>query len=132
MIYALDTNTLICFFRGQGRVGERLLATPPSQVCIPTVVVFEINAGLERLRDPERRRRQFDELLSVTVTLPFDTDSARAAAEIRAGLEGAGTPIGPFDTLIAGTALAHGADLVTRNEREFSRAAGLRVHNWYE
>ncbi|HQB84702.1 MAG TPA: VapC toxin family PIN domain ribonuclease, partial [Candidatus Rifleibacterium sp.] len=44
--------------------------------------------------------------------------------------EKAGSPIGPLDMLIAAHAMAVGACLVTNNEREFSRVAGLRVENW--
>ncbi|MCI0344149.1 MAG: VapC toxin family PIN domain ribonuclease, partial [Chloroflexi bacterium] len=40
------------------------------------------------------------------------------------------TPIGPLDTLIAAHAQAINATLVTSNEREFGRVAGLRVENW--
>jgi tRNA(fMet)-specific endonuclease VapC len=36
-----------------------------------------------------------------------------------------------MDTLIAGTALAHRATLVTRNMGEFSRVEGLQVEDWY-
>jgi tRNA(fMet)-specific endonuclease VapC len=39
-------------------------------------------------------------------------------------------PIGPFDTLIAGQALARGMTLVTANMREFSRVEGLRLEDW--
>lgn len=56
---------------------------------------------------------------------------AVAAAKVRAGLEAKGTPIGPLDTLIAGTALAAGGTLVTRNVKEFRRVDGLLVENWY-
>jgi tRNA(fMet)-specific endonuclease VapC len=41
-------------------------------------------------------------------------------------------PIGPFDTLIAGIAVATNATLVTHNLREFSRVSGLKVVDWYE
>jgi tRNA(fMet)-specific endonuclease VapC len=41
-------------------------------------------------------------------------------------------PIGTDDTLIAGTALAHGATLVTRNSKEFSRIQGLKLEDWYD
>ncbi|HVL56749.1 MAG TPA: PIN domain-containing protein [Burkholderiaceae bacterium] len=40
--------------------------------------------------------------------------------------------MGPPDTLIAATALAHGATLVTRNLREFGRIAGLHVVDWHD
>jgi tRNA(fMet)-specific endonuclease VapC len=45
-------------------------------------------------------------------------------------LKARGTPIGPYDTLIAGQAMARGLTLVTRNTREFERVVGLSVENW--
>jgi tRNA(fMet)-specific endonuclease VapC len=63
--------------------------------------------------------------------LPFGEAEARAAARIRADLETVGKPIGPHDVLIAATALAHGATLVTRNLRESRRVKGLLVEDWY-
>ena len=63
--------------------------------------------------------------------LPFDSECAAHAARLRVAQEAAGTPIGPHDTLIAATALRHGATLVTRNVREFSRVAGLRWVDWH-
>ncbi|WP_375404784.1 PIN domain-containing protein [uncultured Sphingomonas sp.] len=62
--------------------------------------------------------------------LPFDLDDARAAGEIRAVPRKAGTPIGPYDVLIAGQALARDLVLVTANTREFARVAGLRLEDW--
>ncbi len=53
--------------------------------------------------------------------IPFDKEDAIAAGNIRATCALAGTPIGPFDTLIAGQALCRGLTLVTANTREFSR-----------
>ncbi|MCL4757073.1 MAG: type II toxin-antitoxin system VapC family toxin [Rhodocyclaceae bacterium] len=128
---ALDTNTLIYFFKGQGRVAERLLATAPSEIALPAVTVYEIETGIAKSNDPTRRRDQFDTLLRQVTILPFDHSAASCAAFLRAGLEAAGQPIGPIDTLIAGTALAHGATLVTRNVREFSRVPGLQLIDWY-
>jgi tRNA(fMet)-specific endonuclease VapC len=36
-----------------------------------------------------------------------------------------------LDVLIAETALAHEATLVTHNVREFSRVEGLKIVDWY-
>ena len=130
-MFALDTNTLIYFFKGLGRVGERLLATPPSEIGVPAVVLYELEFGLRRSKQSARRRAQLEALLRVVNLLPFDQRAASAAAGIRFELEGAGIPIGPMDTLIAGTALAWGATLVTRNTREFGRIRGLRTVDWY-
>ena len=129
---ALATNTLIYFFQGQGGVAERLFAHPPSQIGIPTVVVYELEVGIAKSQSPGRRRAQLGELLDTLTLLPFDHQASTSAARIRAELETNGRPIGPLDTLIAGTAMAHGATLVTRNTSEFSRVDGLAVTNWHD
>jgi hypothetical protein len=48
------------------------------------------------------------------------------AGAIRAELERSGTPIGAYDTLIAGQAVRRGLTQVTANVAEFDRVAGLR------
>lgn len=131
-MYVLDTNTLIYFFRGQGKVAERLLATPPAEVAIPAVSVYELEVGIAKSAQPAKRRRQFDELVDAVTVLPFDRAAAVTAAGVRAALEKAGRPIGPLDTLIAGTALAHRATLVTHNTREFKRVSKLALIDWYD
>ena len=131
-MYLLDTNTLVYFFRGEGEVARRLLAVPPTAILVPSLEVYELETGLAKARETTRRRRQLEAFLSSVEVVPFGEEEARAAAKIRARLEGEGTPIGPLDTLIAGAALAHRAVLVTRNIREFARVAGLRVENWYD
>jgi tRNA(fMet)-specific endonuclease VapC len=131
-MFLLDTNTLIYFFRGQGRVAERLLATPPADVAISAVSLYEIEVGIAKSAQPAKRRRQFDTLLAVVSVLPFDRAAGHAAAMVRAELERRGLPIGPLDNLIAGVAVAHRATLVTRNTREFSRLSNLAVTDWYD
>ena len=129
-MYALDTNSLSYFLKGRGRVGERLLAQPPAKVGVGSVVLDELVYGAARSRPPDLKVR-LEALLRSLPILPFGEAEARAAARIRADLETAGKPIGPHDVLIAATALAHGATLVTRNLREFRRVKGLRVEDWY-
>lgn len=129
-MFALDTNTLIYFFKGVGNVPDRLLATAPSLIGIPTIVAYEMETGIAKAKDSAKRRRQFNALVDATATLPFDQNAARQAAGIRAQLEQAGTPIGPLDTLIAGIALSHGAILVTHNTKEFSRVPELQITDW--
>jgi tRNA(fMet)-specific endonuclease VapC len=130
-MYALDTNTVIYFFKGMGRVAERLFATPRTDVAVPAVVLFELEVGLRKTREATARRRQLDDFAAAVAILPFDRASAEAAAEIRARLEQQGRPIGPLDTLIAGTASAHGAILVSHNVAEFGRVDGLTVADWF-
>ncbi len=62
--------------------------------------------------------------------LDLDREDARAAGEIRAALARQGTPIGPYDVLIAGQAKARALTLVTGNLAEFQRVEGLRIEDW--
>lgn len=131
-MYALDTNTVAYFFKGMGGVGSRLLAVPPSEIVVSTVVVFELAVGVAKSPKASRRREQLARFLTTVTVIPLGREEADVAAGVRADLETRGLPIGPLDVLIAGTALARGAVLVTRNTREFSRVAGLQVESWYD
>jgi tRNA(fMet)-specific endonuclease VapC len=84
------------------------------------------------LHNAARRAEQLESFLSATTILPFDDDCARIAGQVRARLDQVGEPIGPIDVLIAATALAASAVLVTRNVKEFRRVEGLVIENWYE
>jgi tRNA(fMet)-specific endonuclease VapC len=131
-VFVLDTNTVLDYFRGRGKVAERFLGVAPIEVAIPAVVVYEVWVGVLGSQNARRRQSEFEQFLAAVVVLPFDTEAARAAAELRRKLEQDGEGIGPIDTLIAATALAQRGTLVTRNVREFSRIEGLRVENWYD
>ncbi|MBI4705379.1 MAG: type II toxin-antitoxin system VapC family toxin [Deltaproteobacteria bacterium] len=131
MIHLLDTNTLIYYFKGIGRVAQRLLATPPRQVAVSTVTLYEIETGIAKSQNPGTRRKQLSEFESLVTVLGLGREEARTAARIRAQLEAAGTPIGPLDNLIAGIAVAQNATLVTHNVKEFQRVPGLAVLDWF-
>lgn len=62
--------------------------------------------------------------------LDFAEAAASHAAEIRAGLELAGTPIGAYDTLIAGHARSLGLVVITENTMHFEQVPGLRCSSW--
>ena len=131
-MFALDTNTVIYFFKGMGRVAEHLLSLSPREVAVPIVVLYELEVGLAKSRSPKKRREQLGAMLARVQLLPFGAEEARVGGRLRARLEQAGTPIGPLDSLIAATALAHGATLVTRSTSEFGRVEGLRLADWYD
>lgn len=132
-LIALDTNTISYYFRGDAQVVPRLQALRPADVAVPAIVEYELRYGLRRL-PPEAaapRLAALAQLLQPLQRLPFDVECAEQAAQIRAALEAAGTPIGAHDLLIAATALRHGATLVTRNVREFARVPGLACISWH-
>jgi len=60
----------------------------------------------------------------------FSREDARDAGEVRSSLAAKGTPIGPYDVLIAGQARARGLVLITRNTDEFARVPRLLMEDW--
>jgi len=130
-MYVLDTNTLIYFFKGKGRVAGRMLIEAPANIGVPSVVLYELETGIAKSASPQKRSRQLKTLLEAVVLLPFSVEEAKASAIIRARLEIKGSLIGPVDILIAGTAVANQGTLVTHNLTEFNRVDGLNTEDWY-
>lgn len=132
-MYMLDTNIVVDFLRGRMPRGYDIMrASDPRLFKVPAVVEAELLVGAEKSRDPERARLAVESVLLPFETIPFCSKCARHYAKIRAYLEREGNAIGPNDLLIAATALAHGATLVTRNTREFKRVPGLSLEDWAE
>jgi tRNA(fMet)-specific endonuclease VapC len=131
MRFMLDTDLCIDLMRGRSdRVFSRLRALPLDEAGISTITLAELRYGAS-----ESARRTHHESMIIAfcapLTLaPFDARAAEVYGQVRATLEGAGTPLGPLDTLIAAHALALGATLLTANVREFRRVKGLAIENW--
>ncbi len=130
-MYILDTNTLIYYFKGMGNVSQKLLSKSPQNIGVPAIVLYELEVGIAKSDSPKKRMKQLQEIISLINIIPFSEKEAKVSASIRAILEKKGTPIGPYDILIAGTALAHQAVLVSRNTSEFERVDKLQIENWY-
>lgn len=134
MSYLLDSNACIALINDRSLAArERFEAERHARriIMVSSVVVFELGYGVAKSAHRQRNAAVLDAFLSNYVTIaPFDDHDAHAAARVRAALEAAGAPIGPYDMLIAGQALRHGATLVTSNTREFARVKGLRWEDW--
>ena len=132
LMYLLDTNILTYFFKAQGGVAERLHAQPLQLLHVPSVAVLEIEFGIAASSKPDKYRAQLDWILRNFHITSLDASAAQAAGVVRHHLEKAGTPIGTYDLMIAGIALANRLIVVSRNTREFERVPGLKVENWYD
>lgn len=133
-MHVLDTNTVSYFFRGEPGVVDRMMTHSPADIGVPAIVVYELRAGLLRLPEGRSRTARLDALrdfLMPVEILPFDEAAADEAASIKATLEADGALIGPHDILIAATARARHATLVTHNVREFSRVPELIIEDWH-
>jgi len=130
----LDTNVVIAAINLRpawirARLDDELAAG--TLIGVPVVVLFEMHYGVAKSDRPAKSEAGLRAFLALDVTpLPFEAEDARHAGDIRAHLEGLGTPIGHYDYLVAAQARRHGAALVTRNRREFDRVPGLLVTDW--
>ena len=130
----LDTNAVIAVLNDRtSPVRARIDATvgQGGALAISPIVLFELRYGAAKSARPERNtQRIVDFLAGPIAVLPFEPGDAEEAGDIRAALERADTPIGPYDVLVAAQARRRGALLVTANEREFARVPGLRIEDW--
>lgn len=128
MRYLPDTNTIIAFTRHGDQKVARRLADNRAEIGLSSIVVHELCYGAFLSNRQEHHLATLDDLNMPP--LDFTVEDARVAGEIRAILRRAGTPIGPYDVLIAGQALARDLIVLTNNVGEFSRVDGLRIEDW--
>ena len=129
----LDTN--ICVFLMKNKypaATQKLLNSDPSEIAISSITLFELEYGAAKSQWPEKNRNNVKLFLAPFTIIPFDSNDAIAAGEIRQILEKAGTPIGPYGVQIAAQALARGYTVVTHNTGEFSRVPNLQFFDWIE
>lgn len=93
-------------------------------------MVAELEVGALKSVKPAEELAKVEAFVEGLQVLPFGGAEAMQYAEIRVALESQGNLIGANDLLIAATAQANDLVLVTGNDREFSRVAGLRVECW--
>ena len=131
MRYLLDTNIVSDLIRNpQGRVAQRIGVVGERFVRTSIVVAAELRFGAAKRGSP-RLSAQVKAVLSALDVVPFEAPADEFYGLIRARLEQSGTLIGGNDLLIAAHAAALGDTIVTDNEREFSRVAGLPLENWF-
>jgi tRNA(fMet)-specific endonuclease VapC len=129
--YLLDTNVCVDYLTGRHpSVVAHLRNESPSALATSSIVAAELRYGADRSRRPAQNHAILDRLFAGLNTIDFDVEAARAYGRVRAALERSGGVIGPNGMLIAAHALSLDLVLVTDNEREMARVAGLTVANW--
>lgn len=129
MRYSLDTNAVIGLMNGEPPgVRDKVQRLAPNEACMSTIVLHELVWGAYK---SERVAKNLERLGRLRLPIvEFGDGDAHAAGQIRAELNRRGTPIGPYDLLIAGQARARGLTVVTGNLREYGRVDGLEVEDW--
>ena len=130
MQFLLDTD--ICIY-ALNRPSENLVRqfnAHAHQFCISVITEYELLFGAQKSTQREENLQKLQRFTARLDVLEFGTQAADHAGRIRAELERKGTPIGPYDVLIAGHARSEGLTLVTNNQREFGRVPGLATEKW--
>jgi len=128
--YLLDTDTCIFTIKNKPQVVRDAFTRHAGQLAISTVTLMELVDGAEKSDSSAKNLRVVEGFAARLEVLDFNANAASHTAQIRAELARAGTPIGPYDVMIAGHARSLGLIVVTNNSREFSRVSGLRIENW--
>jgi tRNA(fMet)-specific endonuclease VapC len=129
MKYLLDTSAVIALLnRSSVPLARHVRKHRPEDVATSSIVLQELFYGAFKSRLVERNLAALEELRFAV--LPFEQSAAREAGDIGAFLRRRGTPIGPYDALIAGHARAGDLILITHNVAGFMRVPDLRVEDW--
>jgi tRNA(fMet)-specific endonuclease VapC len=136
MIYLPDTNVWSRYLRSRSddaRLCDRVeFHLPDCQ--LSAIALMELEYGAAKRPDVPAFRDRLIRLQTLFAqVLPFDSAAAYHAGYVRAHLarlKPNAQPIGPYDALLAGQALAVGAIFVTHNAAEFSRVPGLPCEDW--
>lgn len=128
--YMLDTNICIFTIKNKPEEVREAFNRHYGQLCLSSISLMELIYGAEKSAAPEKNLRMIEGLAARLDVLDYDEEAATHSGQLRAELAKAGTPIGPYDQLIAGHARSQGLILVTNNRREFERVPGLRLEDW--
>ena len=132
MEYLLDTNICIYIIKKKPEIVlKRFRKFPLGSIGISTITLAELQFGVRKSSNPAKNLNALNQFIIPLEIIDFDYNATTEYGLIRAELEKKGTPIGPYDILIAGTALVHQGILVTNNLKEFSRVPNLKTENWF-
>ncbi|MDQ7017396.1 MAG: type II toxin-antitoxin system VapC family toxin [Gammaproteobacteria bacterium] len=130
-MFLLDSNVCIRLLnQSNHNIIQQFQKHHPSEIHLCSIVKSELLYGARHSQRIETNLQLLQRFFQPLTSLTFDDRCAEEAGQIRADLATQGTPIGPNDLLIAATARAYDAVLITHNMGEFSRITNLRLEDW--
>ena len=127
----LDTNIVIAYLNGSKTLSDRIKRNI-DKIALSALVAAELDYGAKASQQSARNHERLHRLLDIIQIVPFDIRCAEAFGTIKSRLRAIGKPTGEVGALIAATAIAHKAVLVTANKRHFENIEGLRIETWPE
>ena len=128
-MWHLDTDIVIALVKENRGAEIKLTACFP-RVAVSAIALAEARFGVlnsARVAENDQRLRGLLELLNI---VSFDERVSDTYAQLRVLLERRGKRAPAMDLLIAATAVAHNAVLVTHNTQHFESIEGLQLEDW--
>ncbi|MBF0500133.1 MAG: type II toxin-antitoxin system VapC family toxin [Candidatus Riflebacteria bacterium] len=132
MIYILDTNICIYFFKANPHVMAQIEEIGLPSLAVTNSVLAELYFGAFHSKRVEKNIETIDKFKKLVKIIPDSDSSAKIFGEEKAKLLKTGKPLDDFDIHIASIALAHKSILVTNNQAHFKRISGLKLANWLQ
>ena len=120
VMIVLDTSFLIDYFRGIEVTRD--LVDPAEDVAVTVITYHEVLTGLKRKKN-KREEKFFRKFFSEVRILPFDVRAAEESSSVAAKLMAVGKAVNTLDLLIAGIAIANGADKIVTRDLDFVEIA---------
>lgn len=133
--YLLDTNVISEVIRHTPHARVVTFLTEHDDLWLSSIVIHELEYGLQRLAQGQRRSSLQDNLLGVIAEyedriLPLERVGAEWAARFRVYAQRFGRTLDLGDALIAGIAKTHDLAIATRNVRDFDGLDVDVVNPW--
>jgi len=130
LIYCLDTDILIEYFRGSEPIKRRIESlTEDDNVGLTWLTICEFFKGIF-ISGKLDEEKFLQNLVDTCTMLEASYEAARIGGEIYANLRSKGKLINDADILIASIVKANNAILVTKNRGHFERVEGLMIEDW--
>ncbi len=129
MAILIDSDVIIQAERGLFDLDGWLESMPEEEFKLAAITLAELWHGAERATGTHRTKRELflRRVFASFECVPYDQHAAYAHAGVWAELESGGRMIGPYDLILASTALKHGYAVATINTRHFAAVPGLTV-----
>jgi len=129
MAIIIDADVIIRGERGSFPLQHWLASNRSQKFQLAAITVAELWHGVERATAQHKTRREeyLRRVIESMEILPYTETTAYEHARVWAELESSGNIAGPYDVIVAATALENGSSVATFNKRHFAGVAGLDV-----
>lgn len=130
MSYVLDTDSVICFFKGHPAICDKIATIFHADVKISIITHSELFFGAYNSQQITRNCNRIQKFVQKIEICPYTIQASILFGQLKADLKKEGKMIADMDLMIASICLAENQTLVTNNTKHFRRIKQLKIENW--